>query len=248
MKKLLALMLAAALALSLTACGGDTFSESPSEVPSAPPTKEEMLQTAEHTTMESLNGAIFDNVVRAEDDYVGKAFIIPGFVDDITEDGCVLCDNESFRYFITAKLPTDELKTLDSGDLVSVVGLVSEFEEGESAATAFGSYPEYYVTLDNAYLVDGITEFSGTVMYEIGATSATGDPLYRTYIKMPITTETPQKIILQNTLDFDISRGDEITITGTDILECEYDFEANSHFSITLDSRKMKVDIKKQDS
>ena len=96
MKKLLALILAAALALSLVACGGDSGAgdtNTPStgngdttstDTPSM--TKEEMLETAEDGNISELNHLIAENILSAKQAYCGKALTFRGNIQGIKED------------------------------------------------------------------------------------------------------------------------------------------------------------------
>lgn len=65
MKKLTALLLAAAMALALAACGGGD----------APMTKDEMLEQAVALDNIKFNNDFFNNIVNAKEQYSGKIMI-----------------------------------------------------------------------------------------------------------------------------------------------------------------------------
>ena len=98
MKKLLALILAAALALSLVACGGDSGAgdnNTPStgngdttstDTPSGGMTKDEMLENATLLNLSELETAFEENKVRAEETYLGNDFKMFCYTDKIESD------------------------------------------------------------------------------------------------------------------------------------------------------------------
>ena len=85
MKKLLALMLAAALTLSLVACGGGGTGDNNT---SGGMTKEEMLRESVAITFEDLPGS--GNMAKAKQE-IGKIYRIYQTVSNIEEDYCELC-------------------------------------------------------------------------------------------------------------------------------------------------------------
>ena len=96
MKKLLALILAAALALSLVACGGDsgagdtntpgTGNGDTTSIDTPSMTKEEMLETAEDGNISELNHLIAENILSAKQAYCGKVLTFRGNIYGIKED------------------------------------------------------------------------------------------------------------------------------------------------------------------
>lgn len=259
MKKILALMLAATLALSLTACGGDsgagdtntpsggngdTTSTNTPSGGNGTQTKEEMMENADTVTIDRLASDFSNNIVSAKDEYIGKSFIVPGIVYEIREDSCILSVFYTVsydEYFIKANIPADELKRLNTKDIVTIVGVITDLEE---ATDNWGGEQVNvnYINMTNAYFVDEISEVSGTVKEETIGYNNGGQEIIQTYIEMPMTTEDTQRIVLMNTFDFGIEEGDEVTISGSGILEHS---SSGENFLITLGSVTINVDVKK---
>lgn len=181
MKKVLALILTVALVLSLVGCGGDT---PPTEEPL---TKEEMMENVETIYIGNLEEDFRNNVVAAKDKYVGKPFTVPGCVLEIKEDSCVLSyllptspvPVGGARYYVKAKMPVDELKHFNTGDLIRVVGSITgDIETTVEGAVNGTTSTCNYITMENAYFVDKITELSGTVHVSSG-------PVIFRYIEVP---------------------------------------------------------------
>lgn len=217
MKRTLALFLVLLMALSLCACGGgDT-----------PLTKEELLENAGTVTINRLGEDFRNNVIAAKDTYVGKAFIVPGVVNEIKEDGCILYYETSVpsnAYFVKANIPVDDLKNLNIGDLIHVVGIIVDGVETVEKPIQDSTFIRNYITMENAYFVDKITELSGTVHV------SSGSVIYR-YIEVPFLTGDSDKIKLLPRLavhwgygfsslsDFEelVSEGAKVTISISDI-------------------------------
>ncbi len=115
MKKILPLILAAVLMLSLAACGGgrDTTSGGSNSM-----TKEEMLEQAEAVTREDLFGAAESNIVSAKETYGGKLIIFTAQVLDIQDDHIQLGDSS----YINVYLPTEDIMQIENYQLITVVG------------------------------------------------------------------------------------------------------------------------------
>ncbi len=129
MKKLLALMLAAALALSLVACGGsggtgDTNTSSGdttgTDTPSGGMTKEEMLEQATECSAAEIAGETANNVARATQTYCGKILSIKGIIGEISADYIQIDSNSIVRFKVY--LPVDDIANLENGQLVTIVG------------------------------------------------------------------------------------------------------------------------------
>ncbi len=214
-KNLLALLLALVMILSLAACGGED----------APPTKEELLETAEEVTVYRLEKDFYDNIVAAKENYVGKSFVVLGMVTKIMEDGCLLYymnPSSSSRYLIKAKLPIDELKQLEKKDVIRVVGTIADEIETEEYST----YTHHYITLEDAYLVEEITEISGTVHFTSGMH----------YIEVPFLEGDSDKIQLYGS---NIYAGDKVTIP---VSELEMDFFKDNYHVVIDSTSKVKVE------
>lgn len=181
MKRILALILAAALAFSLAACGGDsgaentetpstgngdtTQSETPSDggEDSAPEesamTKEEMLAVAEETELGELSMLIADNVLKAKQTYCGKVLTFRRDISRIEEDRVV------FNYgngALVAFLSEEDILKLESGQVVTIVGLTDEEFETRTERMPDGSnYDNKDCVMEQAYLVQDTYEYVG---------------------------------------------------------------------------------------
>ena len=128
MKKLLALILAAALALSLVACGGDSGAgdtNTPSggngdttstDTPSM--TKEEILETAEDGDIYELNHLISENILNAKQSYCGKNLILKSTVDEIKED-CIVFNHGMGSVIVY--LPSEDIVNLKTNQTITIV-------------------------------------------------------------------------------------------------------------------------------
>ena len=103
--------------------------------------------------------------------------------------------------------------------------------------------------MENAHFVDSVLEeFSGVVRSDI-AGLYNGIPLKDMYIEVQLFTSSKQKIILENTDEFDIESGDTVTISGTGILQSDGDSNRmqkdDENFIIYLSS-DMEINIEKK--
>lgn len=227
MKRTVALFLALATALSLTlcACGGED----------TPPTKEELLETAEEVTVYRLQKDFYDNIAAAKENYVGKPFIVRGRVTEIMEDSCVLYCRDSyssFSYLIKANIPVDELKQLERKDVIRVVGTITDEIETTEETIYDSTYTKHYITLENAYLVEEITEISGTVHVTSG--------MYRTrYIEVPFLEGDSDKIELIPRDPDQLSEGDKVTIP---VSELERDSIEKLYYAVVNSDSHIKIE------
>lgn len=136
MKKILPLILAAALMLSLTACGGDNGGTntnsgdniSESNTGESVPTKESLLEEAgEPVSIWDLQNELYENEARARQNYLDKSIIVYGEILEIESDHLII-GNE---VMLDAYLSTDELTQVNSGDTVYVVGIISDIQDIE---------------------------------------------------------------------------------------------------------------------
>lgn len=135
MKKILALMLAAALTLSLVACGGgsgagdtNTPNDTPStengdttstDTPGGGMTKEEMLEQATEYTAGEIAGDTGDNIAKAKQTYCEKILSIYGRVSKINTDNITISGGTAdFEVY----LPVEDVVNLESGQYVTIVG------------------------------------------------------------------------------------------------------------------------------
>ena len=173
MKRLIALLLAAALALSLAACGGGGADESSSELSEETTmTEEEMLAEAVSIEdIDEINAIINDtpdylfssdaklgiyalhtlyeqNPLVFAENYFNKPYCISGYVDEISDEGFDLeiepdaGENLEFQISVTL-VNQDELLEIKKGDLITIVGFISEVE-GENFS---------YINVNSAYII-----------------------------------------------------------------------------------------------
>lgn len=170
MKKLLALILAAALALSLVACGGggagdnntpntgsdDTTS---TDTPSDGMTKEEMLEQATECDAAEIAGETANNVARATQTYCGKILSIKGTIGEISADHIQIESNSIVRFKVY--LPVEDIVNLENGQLVTIVGNTGAEITEEPLAPGI---PQniYVYEVNPAYFVTDIYEYTGT--------------------------------------------------------------------------------------
>ncbi len=169
MKKLLALILAAALALSLVACGGDSGAgdtNTPSggngdttstDTPSM--TKEEILETAEDGDIYELNHLISENILNAKQSYCGKNLILKSTVDEIKED-CIVFNHGMGSVIVY--LPSEDIVNLKTNQTITIVGITNEefvtTNESRDGGPAF-DYTD--CVMEQAYLVTDRYEYTG---------------------------------------------------------------------------------------
>ena len=113
MKRLIALLLAAVLALSLAACGGgDTTSDESGDTTggeSNSMTKEEMLEVAVVADEVEIGNAIYENIVNAKQAYCGKVLEVSSIISAIDEDSISLGQVGSF---LTVYLSEEDIANL----------------------------------------------------------------------------------------------------------------------------------------
>ena len=166
MKKLLALILAAALALSLVACGGDSGAgdnNTPSTGNVTPSgtsepqeenntmSKDELLETAETVNALDLYNAVNDNKAAAKLKYCDTPIQITGYVHDITDSSVLLtCSKDASSIVcIEVKLPIEELATISKWTNLSVIGIINDIVERQIEGA---SYISQFCIMDIGYL------------------------------------------------------------------------------------------------
>lgn len=156
MKKLLSLMLAAALALSLVACGGGggTWDTNTS---SGIKTEEEMLEAATECDFAAIQSSYNENKVRAEEAYCGDVYRVTGYVERIEETSAKIIPlnapvgiGEAYSMALEATLSTEDIRELSTWEVVNIVGEISSLGKGT-------------VFMEHAYYVDNLITFTGTV-------------------------------------------------------------------------------------
>ena len=177
MKKLLALILAAALALSLVACGGGsgagdtntpstpsggngdtTSTDTPSgggEDSTPSMTKEEMLEVAEVADLYDIHSACFENVLSAKQTYCGKVLEVKAQVNEIKSDSIIFTTGQTG---ITVLLSEEDIVNLKRGQWITIVGMTNDdIIEETNMGLPYSSF-----TMEQAYLVADRYEYTGT--------------------------------------------------------------------------------------
>ena len=161
MKKLLALMLAAALALSLVACGGGGTGDNNT---SGGMTKEEMLRESVAITFEDLPGS--GNMAKAKQE-IGKIYRICQTVSNIEEDYCELCPvisggvvqgRDTYTIdeatVVRVYLPQETLAQLHFNDTIAIVGEISDVIKVERQGFLFLEKNTVYYEMKTAFIID----------------------------------------------------------------------------------------------
>ena len=157
MKKVLALVMALMLVLSLVACGGGGK------------TKEEMLSEAKKLCINTLFDEIDNNTERAKSDYENGTYLIWGQVYDIKGDHCVISTSYcSTICSLNVFLPKDELLKLNKDEAIQIVGKITKisnalFKVNIDVKNAYFVTDEYEIKNAN---VDDITYSRITMEYE----------------------------------------------------------------------------------
>ena len=147
MKKLTAFLLAAILALSLTACGGGESAAGGSDM-----TEEEMLEAAENIDTSYLARDTYENAAKAQETYCGHILEVTGIVDQIEMDHAQLAVN---GVYVDLFFPTEEFTELTSNQQITVVGQMGEELTGDQVA--------YHYTMSDGYVTADRFEVSGTL-------------------------------------------------------------------------------------
>lgn len=156
MKRLMALLLAAVLALSLAACGGG---ESNSETNNNDEVNE-LLNNADELDLSEMNETVLNNMADANSTYVGNTYKVEGYITEITGEYCSISSSVSSQVSIHAYLEEDELAKLNRYENITIVG---QIEDDFVDASSFPVF-EYYVDMQTAYLVSDISEITGEIV------------------------------------------------------------------------------------
>ena len=148
MKKIFALMLAALMLLSFAACSGSSgnggqtteATKEPTETPTAEPTEEpkmsmeDMLSQAIELTYSGINNsAPWDNIARAEMDYVGKTFTSSEMYVEKVETEYAVFKAPYSRFKFHLYLDKTELAALQVNKVYKIVGVIDSIETGPFA-------------------------------------------------------------------------------------------------------------------
>ena len=149
MKRIIPVILISALTLSFVGCDMQDDSRRDEDDEEVVLSEEEMLQEATDLSIEALYNAADNNEVRAESTYLDNYYTVMGYVSDI-DDEEIRLSSLTDRGYIDVTLPSDDIIDLDSNQVITVVGRLSDLDE-----------------MDVAYLVDDEL----TVEAEVGWTS-----------------------------------------------------------------------------
>lgn len=168
MKKVLALMLALVLILSLVACGGENRNSV--EKPSM--TKEELLEEAQDTSIRKMGEDFSNNVSKAKDTYFNKAFKVWGDIFEIGEDYVdIRPSNEFIEDPMYVYLPNEELKELTKGNVIQVVGIITDdIEVSKQVHDQTGALQTRTLkvfTMENAHFVTDKYEIKNSIITDI---------------------------------------------------------------------------------
>ena len=140
MKKIITLFLTVLLCFSLCACGGEKTL-----------TKEELISTAISTDIMTLQSAVYDNRLKAKEDYCNKPISISGNVMMVEEDHIVICESQ---VCLDAYLSTEDIIKISSGDTVTIVGIISDIQDMEIKLGGVMPFNSPHYIMEAGYLVD----------------------------------------------------------------------------------------------
>ena len=167
MKKLIAIILAAVMCLSLAACGGGNdapeTSDAPTETTTTKLTEEDLLGIAEPLTQETV-AKIFENSAFAKTleskTYTFEAKIWATEFDyvEVYIDSIVGEDGKKYRYnhdglYFCLYLPTEELLEADKGESFKFVGKISEVQSVEHSLEGV-EWKGIAMIMKDAYIIE----------------------------------------------------------------------------------------------
>ena len=134
MKRLTAFSLAAALVLSLTACGGGENASGDAAM-----TVDEMLEAAEEIDLSEIMVQANANSVKAAELYLGNIYQVTGIIDSISSDSdrgnyCTLESTDQYYQFggdgwvggfFEVFLPDADFMDITTGQTITVVGEIA---------------------------------------------------------------------------------------------------------------------------
>ena len=154
MKKILQLILAATLMLSLAACGGKGTTSNGSNTMS----KEEMLEAAEVAEEVEMYNALFENIVNAKQTYCGKILEVKAPVLTIEEDYIEVGQTGALIVY----LPEEDIINLKPLQWITVVGRTKDDIQTETQVMGGTEWERQYFVMEQAYLVTDRYEYTGT--------------------------------------------------------------------------------------
>ena len=148
MKKLITLLLAAALMLSLAACGGG-----------GTPSKTDLLENAVEVDLKEYSIAFTENSAAVKKEYGGATCTISGYVDNIRGD---VSEVQMKWYEDKAFFTDEELERIDDKTVFATSSFFVYFADEEDLVdlhlgdliTVVGQFDENAKHLENSYLVE----------------------------------------------------------------------------------------------
>lgn len=220
MRKRIALLLAAVLALSLVACGNGEDS-TPEETAM---TKEQMLEQAQELNLADLRTEFRENQVRAEDTYIGNIFTFTDFIREIGTD-CIAMSN------VYVYLPKEEIMELNRYDMITIVGRIDNLN-GSPAFDVDKLNNEKIYEIKDAHYVTNELNLVGTIKIQDIVPYKTYDNFW--YCSISTLNDISYRLTdfvnddVLNTIyndrnviisDMIINSGDEVKITGTAVAD-----------------------------
>ena len=127
--------------------------------------KEELLNTAEETTIEQISTDTFNSVVKAKQLYCGKVLKLSGVVYEIEEGHIILRAEQHValgKAGITVSLSNEDLMLLNKGQKIMVVGQTAEDTETHIDAVN-NNYESHLFVMTQAYIIQDTFRISGEV-------------------------------------------------------------------------------------
>lgn len=162
MKKVMALLMALVLVLSLVACGGNT-NEEKGEDSQTSMSKEELLNNAQPLSIPTIVNQLQGNRARAIDTYKDGIYTIWGRIVRINDDSVEL---DGLNTVVRVFLPHDELVKLDLGSAIQVVGIITDIQK-ETEQIFEDTYNINAITLENAHFLNDIYEIKNANVSDI---------------------------------------------------------------------------------
>lgn len=137
MRKIISFILALTMCLSLCACSSDGSNDT---------SKEELLQSAAEITRNELYEArIFENVLKG-DDYLNNTYTYKNIVRSIDPEYVTMASVTNDNIVFKVYLDREELKTLNVGEQITVVGIIDSIEKQDNLTAVVTMKTAYFVT------------------------------------------------------------------------------------------------------
>lgn len=160
MKKILPLILAAALMLSLAACSKEENTSDNSQ---------DVSENTQIIELSEVYDCASDNLANATETYVGNSYQIFAFVTDIQADYCTLTfynfgsiggdtDSQELR----AYLPSETLSNLQKGCGINIAGTIESIEKQDREVSGY-NLKCLCVNMKEANYIDNIHELTGII-------------------------------------------------------------------------------------